>query len=587
VLIALAAAWLYLDGLGARHISVSNESNRIEATREMVLTGDFVLPHINGRIYLTKPPLYYWLSAALWPGSGFHEFRWRLSAVTPALACLVVVYAFARRWFGGRVGLVSLVVLGTAPMFFVQAWEAELDSLLCLLTTLSLCLFYTAIEAERRRLALFLAAFVVLAGATMTKGPVPLVIAVLTLATYLVATRGRRAPCWPHLLIGTALLAVLVVPWCIAVVHRLGFKPAWGIFMDESVRRVGSASRINYKPFYYYLGNIPACLVPWSVWIPAAAMVAWRLGRRWREDRTGRAVLFLGAWFVPNLIFFSISAGKQAQYVLPLYPALAMACALAAVRWKDSGCHARWRGEACLAPTWACMQETRSSKSLSVAPPQPEREGGLTRRERLAFGAGTCLAAVSLIVGGLIGPGVLAHELPGAATAAAAVGAVVAVAGAAALACWRRGALGGLLVALVAVFAACKQLYVGEVIPQHNAADSVRAFCRRVGEIVPPDVPIVMYGRERSAYSLYTGRVVREMAREAKEGEAPPEGKPVYFLTTGREYEHLAKERSDLARCELASHTGHPSVLIANRAAVARARAASERRLSSPSAESP
>jgi len=539
-LIAGAVAWLYLDGLGDKHISVSNESNRIEATREMVLSRDFVLPHINGRIYLTKPPLYYWLSAALWPGSGFNEFRWRLPALLPAIACLVVVCAFSRRWFGGRVGLVSLAALGTAPMFFIQAWEAELDSLLHLLTTLSLCLFFTAIEAERRRLPLFLAAFAALAGATMTKGPVPLVIVALALTAYLAATWGRRRRCWPHLLIGTAVLVALVGPWCVRVVQRLGWKQAVEILMEQSVRRVQRASRINYKPFYYYLGSVPEGMVPWSVWIPAGLMVAWRQGRRWREDRAGRALLVLGAWLVPNFIFFSISAGKQAQYVLPLYPPLAMACALAAVRWG---------------------------------------EGALTPRERWVFGAGTCLAGGTLLAGGIVGPGILPRVLPHAEVAAAAAGAVVVVAGLAALACWRRGALAGLLVAFVAVFAACKQLYVSEVIPQVNAENSVRAFCRRVGQIVPPDVPIFMYGRERSAYSLYTGRVVRELSRHVGgRDETVPESQPAYFLTTEKEAEHLAKERPDVARCELASHTGHRSVLIANRAAVERrSRSSTER----------
>ena len=534
ILAALLAGRMYFGGLGARHVSASNESNRIEATREMRLTGDFVLPHINGRIYLTKPPLYYWLCAALWPGRGPHEFRWRLPSVLAALACLGVVYVFARRWFGRRVALVSTVILGASPLFFLQAWEAELDMQLCLLTTLSLCLLYTAIEAETRRLPLFVAAFSALAGAAMTKGPVPLVIAFLMVLTYLLVTLGRRRPCWQGLLIGTAVLVALVAPWCLAVVGRLGFPAAWRIFMEESARRVATASRINSAPWHFYLTRLAATFFPWSLWLPAAAMAAWREGRSCRAKPAARAFLCLGAWFVPSFIFFSVCAGKEAQYILPLYPPLAMACGWVAVRW------------------W---------------------EGGLTRAERQAFGVGVCLAGLMTLVAGLVAPGFVNREIAGALLSATAAGAVLVVAGAAVWLFWARRSLPGLLVAAALAFVACKELYVGGIVPHLNGRDSVRAFCRRVAERVPAGTPIYMIGRERSAYSLYTGRVVREMLREKGRQAflAASLREPGYYLTTDKEYAELGEE---LGRCELASYTGHPSVLIANHKAVAQGRRA-------------
>jgi len=530
-LVLVFGGWLYLAGLGQRHILSSNEANRIEATREMRLTGDFVIPHINGRIYLTKPPLYYWLSAALWRDvERFDEFVARLPSVLSGLACLVVVYGFARRWFGRRVARASVAILATAPLFFLQAWEAELDMLLCLLTTLSVCVLVEALEAKRGGLALFGLSFLVLGGAAMTKGPVPLVVFGLTLAGYVVCRRPPLRSWLPGVLAGLVVLVAVVAPWCVAVVGRIGWDEAWGTFVQESARRVARASRINRGPWHFYVSRLVATFFPWSLWLPAAGMVGWRLARRWREGAGARTVLFLAAWFVPAFVFFSACAGKEAQYILPLYPPLAILCGLLAVRWAN---------------------------------------GELRRGERVAFGMGTWLAAGILGVVGLGGPVFVTREMPGGFAAAAALGAVVALAGVVGVLCWRRRALGGVLAAFVAAFAASKAIYAWELLPVENARRSPRAFCRRVAEVVPRSAPLLMYGRERSYFSLYTGRVVRE-AEKAEVLAALASGEPAYVLMREDAYRELVAEHRKVGYIRLASHGGHLVLLVANRAATPR-----------------
>mgnify|MGYP005638530241 CR=1 FL=1 len=123
---------------------------------------------------------------------------------------MVVVWVFARRWLGSREAAASAAVLALSPLVYIQAREAELDMLLATLTALSLCLLFEALES--RRLGLFVAGAAALAGATMTKGPVPLAIAATAVVPFLVWTRRHRWGCWRGLAVGAVVLVALVVP---------------------------------------------------------------------------------------------------------------------------------------------------------------------------------------------------------------------------------------------------------------------------------------------------------------------------------------------------------------------------------------
>lgn len=526
-----AVGWLYLGGLGVEHIAESNEGNRVQATREMLATRDYVVPHVNGRVYLTKPPLYYWSSLLAWlDGGELSEFRARLPGVAAGLACLGVVFLFARRWFGAGAGALSALVLALSPLFWLQAREAELDMLLCALTTLSLCLLLTALEAVRSRRLLFVAAFAALAGATLTKGPVPLAIAAATLLVFLLWTRRVAWRCGGGLVLGLVTLVALVGPWCWAVAERVGWEPARAMLVAQTVRRVQRASAINAAPWHFYLPRLAATFFPWSLWLPAAALVAWRASRWWRDLPEARAALFLGAWAVPSLALFSACAGKETQYILPLFPPLAMLCGLAASRW---------------------------------------RELDVTRAEGFFFGAGTLLAGVGLVAAALGAVAATGASFRGLGTPGefpSLVGAALAasVAGGAVVACWRRRALGGVLAAVVLAFLAAKAFHESERVPRQNAARSPRAFCRRAAEMLPPRAELFMVGFERSRYSLYTGRIARHVASVSDKLRA---AKNAYWLVKESTFLELKQKHGALGRCLLAAHAGKPVLLIAPQAA--------------------
>ncbi len=537
---ALAAlAWLYLSGLGRMDFTTSNEAKRVQATFEMAVTGDYVVPHLNGRVYLLKPPLYYWLNAPfVAPSRPFDEFRGRLSAVLAGLGCVVVVWVFARRWLGSREAAASAAVLALSPLVYIQAREAELDMLLATLTALSLCLLFEALES--RRLGLFVAGAAALAGATMTKGPVPLAIAATAVVPFLVWTRRHRWGCWRGLAVGAVVLVALVTPWCVLVVRRIGWETAWGLLMEQSVRRVASASRINSGPWHFYLTRLFATFFPWSLWLPAAAVLWWHASRRWREDAEGRALVFLACWLLPPFVFFSACAGKETQYILPLYPPLAMLVGAALVRSAD-GRLGGWGGRL---SGWA---------------------GYIAGGAAVVGGIG-----MASWLGGGASPPLMAGSYPAGALAAAALVA----GGTLAVVSWRRRTVAGLVLSLGLAFAGVAAFRNSEMLPMENARHSPRGFCRRVDELVPKGAPLLLYGLNRPTYSLYAARVARyvpEADRAATLEPAIGSATPTWFLMYEDTYATLTAELGDIGRCELAAHAGDRVLLIANPAATRQA----------------
>jgi 4-amino-4-deoxy-L-arabinose transferase-like glycosyltransferase len=523
--------WLYFGGLGRLHLVSSNEGKRAQATAEMLATGDYVVPRLNGQVYLYKPPLHYWLAAPFWRMSWLPlAWRARLPAVVAGLACLVVVYAFAKRRFGRAEAFASLAVLATAPLFLVQAREAELDMLLCTMTTLSLCLLLPALESGR--LSGFIVAGVALAGAVMTKGPVPLAIVALTVLGFLVLARGRSWRTLRGLLATGAVVVLLVAPWGVLVVRRIGWSQAWATFVEQSVRRVGTASRINSGPWHFYLSRLAFTFFPWSLLLPAALGCAVR-DLRERPDRT---TAFLLVWVGPSFLFFSACAGKEAQYILPLYPPLAILCGVTLVRWG---------------------------------------RGDLTRRVHALAAVGMGTAGALLLVCGLAAPAVLAlgalgGDLDGAFPTMACASLAGAVAGLLSIQAARKAKPQMQVAAAALALTVALTLHALELAPQVNAKRSPRGFCRRVSEVLPIDAPLFLYGFDRPSYTVYAGRVARQVRPSAAESVLRPVvagREPAYVLMPPETFAQLRDQGWAFGPCLLAAHAGDPILLVPNLAA--------------------
>jgi 4-amino-4-deoxy-L-arabinose transferase-like glycosyltransferase len=312
LLVLLACSWVFFFlNLGSYSLKEPDEGRYAEIPREMLETGDYLVPHLNYVRYFEKPPLLYWMTAAFYKPFGVSEWSFRLPNALIALFCVLITYVFAARSWGARMGLISALILASSFGFFAMARVVTVDMLFAFLLFASLlcfCQFYRA----KKSLFLYLF-YAALALAVLAKGPVAIVLLAATIILFLLSERrlsSLRDFVSPG---GLLLFGVIAAPWFVVMsVKEKEFFQFF--FIDQHVLRFLTSKHNRSGPIYYFLPVLFGGLFPWSVFIPRAAVRLWRV----RDLRP----FFI--WSVVVFAFFSLSGSKLPTYILPIYPAVAL-----------------------------------------------------------------------------------------------------------------------------------------------------------------------------------------------------------------------------------------------------------------------
>src|SRR5438270_1230164 len=151
VLLTVVAAALTLPNLGAPSLWDIDEGLNAEAAREMLESGNWIVPTFNGQPRTAKPALLYWLQVASYRRLGVTEFAARLPSALAALATVLLTYELGRRMFGGAAGLLAGVMVISCLQVCVLAHAATPDSLLLACLMLTFALFWEGYTADGRR----------------------------------------------------------------------------------------------------------------------------------------------------------------------------------------------------------------------------------------------------------------------------------------------------------------------------------------------------------------------------------------------------------------------------------------------------
>lgn len=311
---------LLLPPLFARSLWAPDEMRYAEVARAMGASGRYWTMRLNQERYAEKPPLFFWLSAAVSALRGGHTdqaTRW-VSAVASLLTAALTAH-FASRLFGAEAGVVSLAVLVTSLYFAFLAQLGNLDSLLTLFTTAAVICFWKVEGGGGARPRRWLVVAYLLVGlAVLTKGPVGFLVPALALLALRLHFHGwRRLPPW-HLLWGLGIVIIMTAVWLVPASALEGWGFFWRMLVTQNLGRTVNAWR-HAEPLTYYLVNFPLDTLPWIVWLPGAFVAAWRC-----EGSQRSAARSLLSWFVAAFLMFSLLSGKRARYLLPLYPAVAI-----------------------------------------------------------------------------------------------------------------------------------------------------------------------------------------------------------------------------------------------------------------------
>jgi 4-amino-4-deoxy-L-arabinose transferase-like glycosyltransferase len=322
-LAACAAIWLM--GLGFRGLFNPDEGRYAEISREMLASGDWVVPHLNGLVYIEKPPLQYWITAISEAVFGQNDWAPRLYTGLCALLTVYALWALIRRQWGAVPAARGAVILGSSLGFVLLGHQLTLDMSLTLFMTLTIAGFCNAQRAERWQWWMVLS-WAGIAGAFMTKGLIAGVLPAFTLVVYSLLQRDW-AP-WRRLLLlrGTALLAILCLPWLILIQHRLPQFFQF-FFIREHFERFLTKIEVRYEPWWYFIPILVLSSLPWLVPTLRSLCVDWR-------PSTPRPAFdlrrFAWIWCVVVFVFFSASDSKLSTYILPMFPMLALLMATGA-----------------------------------------------------------------------------------------------------------------------------------------------------------------------------------------------------------------------------------------------------------------
>jgi 4-amino-4-deoxy-L-arabinose transferase-like glycosyltransferase len=357
IVAVVVPALCFLYGLDSSALRDNNEGLYAEIAREMLSTGDFIVPHLNGVPYIEKPPLLYWLISLSMAVFGPTATAARLVSAVSMWALCVSLFYFCSARGNPRAGCYASVALSSFVPVTVAAHFVLFDPLLTSLFGMCmLCCLQFHLTGSRRAYRL---AVVLLGLAVLEKGAVALVLAGGTVGLFLLLSRDAGS--WRRWFdpAGLAIFLLVTVPWHVAAAFsQEGFS--WFYFVNEHLLRfLGRRLPDDYHrgPVWYYLPRLLMMLFPWTPFVLLLTRVRAPAGPGERP-----IVKFCQAMTLFPLVFFSLSQAKADYYLLVTAPALALWLATATAPQVRPECARRtawcWGGAAAGAAVLAAVVAT-------------------------------------------------------------------------------------------------------------------------------------------------------------------------------------------------------------------------------------
>ena len=316
-LLCLVCLAVLLVNLSGANFFEPDEGRNAEKAREILLLNDWVTPHENFLPVLDKPMFFYWLVALSYKIFGVSEWSARLPSTVFALGCLFLVYHFARQWWGSWAALWSVLILLTSVEFFLLARLVILDTTLTFCVTLALCSFYSVLHTENEKAKRIhcLLLYGALGIGTLVKGLIGLILPGMVGFVYLLVSNKWSTLRRLYLLPGVLLFFVIIAPWYLWVDARNPGYLRYYVW-DEHLTRYLTDEFKREESWFYFFMVLAAGFLPWTLSLPYVAKDLWQR----LDDKN----IFLIVWVVLPFLFFSFSSSKLPQYLLPIYPPLAL-----------------------------------------------------------------------------------------------------------------------------------------------------------------------------------------------------------------------------------------------------------------------
>jgi 4-amino-4-deoxy-L-arabinose transferase-like glycosyltransferase len=351
-LCAIAVVTLFW-GLGDIGLIDETEPLFVEASRQMLLTGDWVTPYFDNVTRFDKPPLIYWLMVLSFKVFGVNEWAARIPSAIAALAIVLLSFYTLQQqsprlsptnpspnhnarhpWLAAWLGA-TLLMLNLNTYFWGRTGYADMLLTTCMggaLLAFFLGYVQPKLILQRRWYGAF---YVLLALAILTKGPIAILLPALIIGGFTLYVGNLRQVLQEmQLLRGTLIVLMLALPWYILVTLANGEAFIGSFFGYHNLTRFSSVVNAHSGPWYFHFLVILVGFFPWSAYLPAAIVRTqpWQRKQWQQRSRSEQLGLYAVIWFAVILGFFTVSVTKYFSYTLPLMPAAAI---LVGLLWTE------------------------------------------------------------------------------------------------------------------------------------------------------------------------------------------------------------------------------------------------------------
>ena len=333
MILAVLCGWLFFFRLGGLALTDPDEVFYAETAKEMVNRHEWITPYLYEKAQFEKPILLYWLVQGSFKLFGVNEFSARFPSAVFGFAGIIALYLLGTLLFNRRVGILSAIMMASSLEYIILSRACVTDMVLSTFMLLGvLFFFYGHLKGKGHFYILSAASFAL---ATLTKGPIAIMLPVGVIFLYLLFTKDlkvtiKRMP----VLLSMIVFVIVAAPWYILMykLHGAGFIDAF--FGFQNITRFLQSEHKMGSQFYYNIPVVFAGFFPWSVFLPFGI---WHIFKKLRTPNSrlpteNKHLLFIIIWFLAIFIFFSISRTKLPTYIFPSFISLAL---ITAVLWDD------------------------------------------------------------------------------------------------------------------------------------------------------------------------------------------------------------------------------------------------------------
>jgi len=344
LIVALLALLAGGAGLFTMPVLDRDEARYVQATTQMLETGDYVQIRFQDQARNKKPVGIYWLQAAsvkLFSSVNNRDiWAFRLPSLLLAVLAALATYLAGIKVVGRQASFAGAALFAVSILLGVEAGIAKTDAALVATTTLILLSLARLRRKNDPWMALLF--WAALAASILIKGPIgPALVIVSLLSLW----AWERKIAWLRPLMtwwGPMLAALIVLPWLWAVQQATD-----GAFLREALggdfaAKLAGAKESHGAPPGMYLALLAFTIFPASFFLLPGAIKTWALRKTSKDGADARLLI---AWIVPFFLLLELTPTKLVHYPLPLYPALALLCGLGWqymaefrwIRWLSSG----------------------------------------------------------------------------------------------------------------------------------------------------------------------------------------------------------------------------------------------------------